>query len=110
MSPDELVVLELPRPRQEDGALVAHVTVVDGYGNVQLDAAPGDLGGRLGRAVEVGAGRPARYLRTFADAEAGELLLYEDAAGMLALAVNGGEAVSELGGLSPGDEVRLAAS
>jgi S-adenosyl-L-methionine hydrolase (adenosine-forming) len=110
MSPDELVTLELPRPRQEDGALVAHVTVVDGYGNVQLDAAPGDLGGRLGRAVEVGDGRPVRYLRTFADAEAGELLLYEDAAGMLALAVNGGEAVSELGGLSPGDEVRLAAS
>src|ERR671932_2824917 len=32
LAPDELVGLELPRPRQEDGALVAHVTVVDGYG------------------------------------------------------------------------------
>jgi S-adenosylmethionine hydrolase len=108
LAPDELVALKLPRPRQEDGALVAHVTVVDGYGNVQLDAAPGDLGGRLGRAVEVGDGRSARYLRTFADAEPGELLLYEDAAGMLALAVNGGEAVSELGDVRPGDELRLA--
>jgi S-adenosylmethionine hydrolase len=58
----------------------------------------------------VGDGRSARYLRTFADAEAGELLLYEDAAGMLALAVNGGEAAAELGGLAHGDEVRLATS
>ena len=84
--------------------------VVDGFGNVQLDAAPDDLGGRLGRTVAVGDGHSARYLRTFADAEPGELLLYEDAAGMLALAVNGGEAAAELGGLEPGDEVRLAAS
>src|SRR5205085_262850 len=102
--------LELPRPRRQDGALVAHVMIVDGYGNVQLDATPGDLGGRLGRAVEVGEGHSARYLRTFADAEPGELLLYEDAAGMLALAVNGGEAVGALGGPTPGDEVRLAPS
>jgi S-adenosyl-L-methionine hydrolase (adenosine-forming) len=106
----ELVALELPRPRLEDGALVAHVMVVDGFGNVQLDAAPGDLGERLGRTVTVGDGHSARYLRTFADAKPGELLLYEDAAGMLALAVNGGEASRELGGLEHGDEVRLAVS
>ena len=106
----ELVALELPRPRLEDGALVAHVMVVDGFGNVQLDAAPSDLGGRLGRTIDVGDGHSARYLRTFADAKPGELLLYEDAAGMLALAVNGGEASGELGGLEQGDEVRLAAS
>jgi len=110
LEPAELVPLELPRPRADGGALVAHVMVVDGFGNVQLDAEPGDLGGRLGRVVEVGDGRTARYLRTFADAEPGELLLYEDAVGRLALAVNGGEAVSELGGLAPGDEVRLTVS
>jgi S-adenosyl-L-methionine hydrolase (adenosine-forming) len=110
LDPGELVRIDLPRPRHEEGALIAHVIVVDGFGNVQLDAAPADLGGRLGHEVEVGDGRSARYLRTFADAEAGELLLYEDAAGMLALAVNGGEAAGELGGLAPGDEVRLATS
>jgi S-adenosyl-L-methionine hydrolase (adenosine-forming) len=106
----ELVTLELPRPRVENGTLVAHVMVVDGYGNVQLDAAPGDLKERLGHLIEVGDGRAARYLRTFADAEPGELLLYEDAAGMLALAVNGGDASGELGGLAQGNEVRLALS
>ena len=110
LEPGELVALDLPQPREEDGALIAHVMVIDGFGNVQLDAAPSDLGGRLGRKVEVGDGKSARYLRTFADAEPGELLLYEDAAGMLALAVNGGEASGELGGLEHGDEVRLAVS
>ena len=85
--------------------------VIDGFGNVQLDAGPADLAeARLGHEVAVGNGRTARYLRTFADAEPGELLLYEDATGMLALAVNGGWAVKELGGLEPGDEVQLLPS
>ena len=110
LEPVELVRIDLPRPRREEGALIAHVMVIDGFGNVQLDARPGDLGARLGREVEVGEDRTARYLRTFADAEAGELLLYEDAAGMLALAVNGGVAATDLGGLAPGDEVSLATS
>jgi S-adenosylmethionine hydrolase len=85
--------------------------VVDGFGNVQLDARPADLEeARLGHEVAVGNGHSARYLRTFADAEHGELLLYEDATGMLALAVNGGWADRELGGLEPGDEVHLLPS
>ena len=107
LDPGELVALELPRPRREEGALIAHVMVVDGFGNVQLDAVAADLGARLGRTVAVADAHSGRYLRTFADAEPGELLVYEDAAGMLALAVNGGEAAAELGGLVPGDEVRL---
>ena len=52
-------------------------------------------------------GRSARYLRTFADAEPGRAADYEDAAGMLALAVNGGEwRPCEPGEDAPGDEVR----
>ncbi len=107
LDPAELVTLDLPRPRREESVLIAHVMVVDGFGNVQLDAVAADLGARLGRTVAIADGHSGRYLRTFADAEAGELLVYEDAAGMLALAVNGGEASEELGGLVPGDEVRL---
>ena len=110
LDPDELVRIELPKPRKgKQGRLTAHVMVIDGFGNVQLDARPGDLQtARIGHPVTIGAKGPrARYLRTFADAQPGELLLYEDAAGMLALAVNGGEAVAELGGVAPGDELRL---
>lgn len=103
----ELVGLEVPRPRRgEDGALVAHVLMIDGFGNLGLDATHADLGAQLGRPLTVAA-ESVRYLRTFADAEPGELLLYEDAAGMLALAVNGGEAAARLG-LTAGDEVTIA--
>ena len=46
------------------------------------------------------------YTRTFADVRRGSLLLYEDAGGALALAVNGGDAGALLG-LRLGDEVRV---
>jgi S-adenosyl-L-methionine hydrolase (adenosine-forming) len=44
--------------------------------------------------------------RTFSDVARGQLLVYEDAGGSLALAVNGGDAAALLG-LRAGDEVRL---
>jgi S-adenosylmethionine hydrolase len=113
LDPDDLVRIELPSPRKgRNGRLTAHATVIDGFGNVQLDARAADLeAARLGHEVAIGKdGRSARYLRTFADAEPGDLLLYEDAAGMLALAVNGGDAAAELGGLAPGDDIVLKPS
>ena len=58
------------------------------------DAAAGGL--RRGEPVTVN-GRPARYARTFADVERGELLLYEDGYRVLSLAVNRGSALSALG-------------
>jgi S-adenosyl-L-methionine hydrolase (adenosine-forming) len=109
----ELAVLELPRPRQEEGALVAHALVVDVYGNVTLDARHEDLPGTaltLGRAVEVVvADRTSRamFTTTFADVGAGDLLLYEDSSRTLALAVNRGDAATVLG-VEPDDEVRLS--
>lgn len=112
LEPGELVVREQTRPRQEEDALVAHVIGVDSFGNAVLDAAHSDLlerGLRLGEAVAArAAGRRVRGVlaRTFSDVPAGALLVYEDAGGSLALAVNGGDATALLG-LRPGDEVRL---
>jgi S-adenosyl-L-methionine hydrolase (adenosine-forming) len=112
LDPGELVVLETTRPRQEAHALVAHVVRTDSFGNANLDAAHPDLlerGLRLGDPVTVRTrARQVRGVvaRTFADVEAGALLLYEDAGGALALAVNGGDAAALLG-LQAGDEVRL---
>jgi S-adenosylmethionine hydrolase len=108
----ELAELHLPRARREGDALIAHVLLVDGFGNVRLDAGHADLAGSgllLGRDVEVQAGGEARtvhFAATFADVAPGELMLYEDAQRTLALAVNRGDARTELG-LAPGAEVRL---
>jgi S-adenosylmethionine hydrolase len=112
LDPADLVRLDLPRPRvEDDGALVAHVIDVDWFGNVGLDATHDDLAIEPGHAVAVDLPErsvPARFVRTFAEVASGDLLLYVDSSGTLSLAVNGGEAASELGGLRIGDEIRIA--
>jgi S-adenosyl-L-methionine hydrolase (adenosine-forming) len=115
LEPSELVTPEMTAPRHEPDALIAHVVAIDTYGNAVLDASHEDLvesGLRLGEPVAARAGsRRVRGVvsRTFSDVGAGALLLYEDATGSLALAVNGGDAAALLG-LRSGDEVRLEAA
>jgi S-adenosylmethionine hydrolase len=50
--------------------------------------------------------RRATVVQTFADVPPGELLLYEDAWGAVALAVNRGDAAGELG-LAADDELHI---
>jgi hypothetical protein len=108
----ELSRLQMPLARIEAGALVAHVLHGDGFGNLILDATPEQLAllrARPGAAVDVHhAGRAHRALvgGAFADAPVGALLLYEDAQGMLALAVNQGSAARLLGAARD-EELRL---
>jgi S-adenosylmethionine hydrolase len=110
--PDDLVRLELPRPRIENGNVVTHVLAVDRFGNLQLDVTHEDLAGsglRLGHRLELEAGTdryPAHYAVTFADVTSGDLLVYEDAYRTLAIAVNRGSAAEALG-LDRDDEVRI---
>lgn len=111
--PAAVAGLELPRPRREGARLVVHVLTIDRFGNVALDANHDDAarwGVPVGREVRVlrGASEPAgaRMARTFADAAPGELVLYEDAARLLALAVNRGSAAERLG-LALDDELTL---
>jgi S-adenosyl-L-methionine hydrolase (adenosine-forming) len=106
--PDGVVRLELPRPSVEDGVLVAHAVYMDRFGNVQLDADAS--AGRPGQSVAIsvrGESWPGVYGRTFADVPVGELVVYEDSDGRLAVAVNQGSAVERLG-ISIGDELRIA--
>ena len=112
LDPAGLVRLELPRPLvEEDGSLVAHVIDVDWFGNVGLDATIADLTVEPGQLVTLDLRErsvTAQYARTFAEVPRGDLLLYVDSTGTLSLAVNGGEAASELGDLRLGDEVRIS--
>ena len=110
--PDDLVRIELTRARVEGSALVARVVETDGFGNLALDARLRDLKGtdiRLGDPIAVRRNTrraPGVFARTFADVARGALLLYEDAGGALAVAVNGGNAASLLGARR-GDELRV---
>jgi S-adenosylmethionine hydrolase len=116
LDPSELVALELPRARQEGGALVAAVLGVDRFGNVQLAATHDDVerqGLKLGRVVVLrlpdGESHEARFVRAFAEAPAGALIVYEDAVRRLAIALPYASAAERLD-LAAGAEVRLSAA
>lgn len=113
--PDQLVRLVLPAPRLEPGALLAHAIYIDRFGNVQLNAGHqelAELGVKLGQRVGVeadsGASHVAHYVRTFADADQGQLIVYEDAYRRLAVAVSRGNAAHRLR-LDIDDELRIRA-
>jgi len=109
---DDLVRLDLPRPKVAQGEVTARVVSVDRFGNVQLNVYPDQMakaGLRIGEPVRVQAGRLGRrasYARTFADAEPGEAVVYEDSSRLVAVALNGDSAAAALG-LVPDAEVKL---
>lgn len=110
--PDGLVRLTLSRPRFDQDTLVAHAVYIDRFGNVGLNVEHEDLAGfglKLGRSARLDAGSgevPVSYVRTFADVQAGGLLLYEDAYKRLSVAVSHGNAAQRLG-LTVDDELRI---
>jgi S-adenosylmethionine hydrolase len=112
LDPETLQRVELPEPRDEQGAIVAHALVIDHFGNVGLNVDHDRLAGTgmtLGARVEVealGESYSATYAQTFADVSPGELIVYQDAYRTLALAINRGDAAGTLG-LAPDAEVRL---
>jgi S-adenosyl-L-methionine hydrolase (adenosine-forming) len=112
VDPATLARVELPAPRSEDGGLTAHALTIDRFGNAGLNVSHEQLAGTgitLGQTIELEVGRErylATYAQTFADVSPGELLVYEDAYRVLAVAINRGDAAATLG-LQPDAEVRL---
>ena len=112
--PGEIVRLEPSVARLEADRAIARVARADGFGNLALDLTQREAGAaglKVGRGLRVevdGAGVSAVYAHTFADVAEGELMLYLDSSGSLALAVNRGSAADRLG-LAPGREVVLLA-
>jgi S-adenosylmethionine hydrolase len=82
------------------------VLTIDRFGNVQLAAGGPTLAG-LGPDLVVNGNVRGRRGNTFADVDRGDLLVFEDSAGRVALAINNGRAVVVLS-VTPGDMVRLA--
>jgi S-adenosyl-L-methionine hydrolase (adenosine-forming) len=102
----------LPSAQMGDGLITVHVLRGDTFGNLILDAtndqlmALGAVPGDVLTVSHAGAVRTARYAATFAEVTPGELLIYEDATRMVALAVNRGSA-AELLGAGADDELTV---
>jgi S-adenosylmethionine hydrolase len=112
LDPASLVRIEVPTPVIGTGFLRAHVLIVDRFGNVQLNLTTDDLsrvGIEAGTRVEIELGVQRFYAcaaLTFADVRVGDVVLYEDAFGNVAIAINGGNA-AEMLAARPGDTVGI---
>ena len=97
-----LVEIDLPQPTLSGGRLAATLLGSDRFGNLTLAAGPEDLATanfHIGDAVVIQAGPvalDARVGRTFADVPRGAAFVYIDAHGLVAVAINGGNAGKQL--------------
>jgi S-adenosylmethionine hydrolase len=110
----DLVTMPAAERLVYDSTAAGEVLTVDRFGNVQLTITASDaveIGLRSGGTVSVHCGRhqltlPFRDM--FGAVAAGELVAYADSAGLVSIAVNGGNAAQQLG-LPPGARVSLTA-
>ena len=112
LDPATLVRLAVPDPGIGRSQISATVLAVDRFGNIATNARRSHLDA-LGLAthdraeVRVGLDRYYAFVAdTFADAPAGGLILYEDSASLVTLAISNGDA-ARLTGAGAGDELRI---
>jgi hypothetical protein len=115
VDPASLVRIGLPKATVGERDLVANVLTVDRFGNLALNAGSDQLdalGLTHGDWVELRFALDPYYAQvvaTYAEADRGELILYEDSFGAIAVAVRDGNA-ARLTGAGPGDRIRVRAS
>jgi S-adenosyl-L-methionine hydrolase (adenosine-forming) len=103
VDPATLVPGLVPLPSMEGDGIAGEVWWVDRFGNCQLNIDPQELaaaGAQLGSTLEVRVAdstRTARWVGTYADARASELVLVVDSYGLVSLALDRESAADELG-------------
>jgi len=112
IDPQALVRLDLPEPDVGQNRIRATVLYVDHFGNIQLNLKRRhleDAGVLPGVTVELELALERYFAvaaRTFADARPGDIILYEDSFGNVAIAISGGSA-ADLFGANASDDVRI---
>jgi S-adenosylmethionine hydrolase len=110
----DLVALPAPKRLVRDSTAEGEVLTVDRFGNVQLTITASDaseIGVASGGTMLVHCGRrqlTVPFRDMFGAVPPGELVAYTDSAGLVSIAVNGGDAAQRLG-LPPGARVTIAA-
>jgi len=112
LAADSVQPLLLPLPETEGNVVVGEAWWVDRFGNVETNIGPDDMtrvGLDPGSMVTVRIGATLHsipWVSTYSDVDAGEPLLHVDSAGLIAIAVRGGNAGEDLH-LSSGVAVTL---
>jgi S-adenosylmethionine hydrolase len=113
LDPGSLQRLSVPEPQIGKSRIRATVLFIDRFGNVRLNLGRDDLarvGIEPGTRVELEVAFERYFAvaaRTFADVRAGDIVLYEDAYGNVALAINRGNA-AQVFAARIGQELRIA--
>ncbi len=107
LEPEELEEPPIPEPEVEKDRIRAHVWYVDDFGNLitNLEWERVDLPDEVTVRTPSGE-RRARRVRTYGEAEPGDLVVLSSSSGHLEIAVVEGNASEELG-LKPGDPIEL---
>ena len=109
---DALVRLDLPQPELGPDKIAATVLYVDTFGNIALNVTRehvAEVGIVPGTQVELELGGERFYAvaaRTFADARAGDIMLYEDSYRNMSVAISDGSA-GEMLHARPGQSLRI---
>jgi S-adenosylmethionine hydrolase len=112
IDPDALVRLDLPQAELGPDKIGATVLYVDSFGNVALNVTRehvAEVGIVPGTQVELELGGERFYAvaaRTFADARAGDIVLYEDSYRNMSVAISSGNA-AEMLHARPGQSLRI---
>ena len=110
LDPEGLVDLDVPVPEVDGAAIVATVLYVDSFGNIALNLTREDVeriavvSGTRVELEHAGERYYAVMARTFADARAGDVILYEDSYGNMSVAISRGSAARMLHA-SPGQGI-----
>ena len=113
LDPESLVVPDLPEAVVADGAILATMLYVDSFGNIALNLtrdeveAIGILSGARVELEHAGERYYAMAARTFADARAGDVILYEDSYRNMSVAISRGSAARMLHA-APGQTIRIS--
>jgi S-adenosylmethionine hydrolase len=104
-----LVRIALPAPQVGHDVVHATVLAVDRFGNLELNVRGEHVEWSPGTSVELRFELNRYYAllaETYADAERGDLILYEDSYGAYSIAITDGNA-AKLTGAAPGDKVQI---
>ncbi|HWQ04379.1 MAG TPA: SAM-dependent chlorinase/fluorinase [Longilinea sp.] len=91
------VLLEIAQPERTENGWIAHVTVIDAFGNITTDLNANLLGGRRDVRLRLGKAEVSGIIASYGQRNPGDLVAVVDSEGFIEIAVVNGSAAARLG-------------
>ena len=91
------VLLEFAQPERTENGWIAHVTVIDTFGNITTDLDASLLGGRRDVRLRLGKAEVTGIIASYGQRNPGDLVAVVDSEGFIEIAVVNGSAAAHLG-------------